>query len=237
MLNDAAPSSGTSSPGHGPETTEPPYDKDFWLSESPKFAKPHFRLEKAARLINAIAGERDCDLLDVGCGPATLMHLLRPNIHYFGIDMAIPVPAPNLRETNILEEPIAFDDKRFDLVTAQGLFEYLADQQSQKLAEIARLLKHDGTFVTTYTNFGHRKTAIYAAYSNVQPLPDFRKSLDRDFIVHRSFPVSHNWQHGQPVRKLSTAVNMNLSISLPLISPALAVDYFFICSPRHPGQH
>jgi SAM-dependent methyltransferase len=219
-----------------PVATPDQYNKDFWLGESPKFARPHYRLEKGAQVINALAGGRDCTLLDVGCGPATLMTLLRPNIHYFGIDMAIPVPAPNLREINILKEPIAFDNKRFDIVSAQGLFEYLSDQQANKLGEIARLLDRNGTFVTTYTNFGHRKSDVYEAFSNVQPLPAFRKSLERYFNVNRSYPVSHNWQHGQPVRTFMRAANMRLNINIPVVSPALAVEYFFICSPRQDDQ-
>ena len=199
-MNDAARSQKAPKLDVTATATKDEYDRNFWLRESPKFAKPHFRLEKAARVINALAGDRECTLLDVGCGPSALMRLLRPNIHYFGIDMAIPVPAPNLREINILEEPIAFDDKQFDIVTAQGLFEYLSDQQGHKLNEMARLLGRNGTFVTTYTNFSHRKRDVYAAFSNVQPLAGFRKSLERDFIVHKAYPVSHNWQHGQPVR-------------------------------------
>ena len=168
-----------------------------------------------------MAGDRECALLDVGCGPSALMRLLRPNIHYFGIDMAIPVPAPNLREINILEEPIAFDHKQFDIVTAQGLFEYLSDQQGHKLNQMARLLRRDGTFVTTYTNFSHRKRDVYAAFSNVQPLAEFRKSLERDFIVRKSYPVSHNWQHGQPVRPAVRALNRNLQYRHPPGQPGL----------------
>ena len=231
-MNDAARSQKTPQLDVTATATKDEYDRNFWLKESPKFAKPHFRLEKVARVINVLAGDRECTLLDVGCGPSALMRLLRPNIHYFGIDMAIPAPAPNLREINILEEPITFDNKQFDIVTAQGLFEYLSDQQGHKLNEMARLLGRNGTFVTTYTNFSHRKRDVYAAFSNVQPLAVFRKSLERDFIVHKAYPVSHNWQHGQPVRPAVRALNMNLNIDIPLVSSAFAVEYFFICSPR-----
>ena len=135
------------------------------------------------------------------------MRLLPTNIEYFGIDIAIHNPAPNFIEAD-LREPIAFNGKRFDLVTALGVFEYVEDSQSQKFAEISRLLKPDGKFVVTYTNFGHRKKRIYEAFSNVQSLDSFRQDLQRYFTIERSFPASHNWKHSQPSRRLVKAVNM-----------------------------
>jgi SAM-dependent methyltransferase len=231
LVNDTASTRNTASID-GVASGNGSYDRSFWLGESSKFARPHFRLEKAARVINALAGDRECSLLDIGCGPSTLRQLLRPNIRYFGIDMAIPVPAANLRELNILDQPIAFDDRQFDLVTAQGVFEYLSDQQARKLAEIARLLAPQGTFITTYTNFGHRRTSIYEAFNNVQTLTAFRKSLERHFYVDKSYPISHNWQHGQPVRPLVRAINSKVNVNIPLVSPALAVEYLYICSSR-----
>jgi hypothetical protein len=32
------------------------------------------------------------------------------------------------------------------------------------------------------------------------------------------------------------AANMRLNINIPVVSPALAVEYFFICSPRQDDQ-
>jgi SAM-dependent methyltransferase len=208
------------------------YKRDFWVKENRKHAVPHYRLRKTARIINAAAGGRDSDLLDVGCGPATLMRLLQPNIHYYGIDIAIQDPAPNLMETDILEHPISFGDRRFDIVVAQGLFEYAGTFQSQKFSEIAGLLNEHGIFVVTYTNFNHRDTHIFEAFSNVRSLDDFRQDLARWFALDRCFPVSHNWHGGQPTRKLVMAANMNLNANIPGISPRLAVDYVFICSRR-----
>ena len=208
------------------------YKKDFWSKEHPKFATPHFRLKKTARLVNAIAGTNESTLLDVGCGPAALAHLLRPNIGYYGIDIAIQEPRPNLLEADILESPIEFGDRRFDIVVAQGVFEYLADSQAEKFSEISELLTEGGTFVVTYTNFAHRNPENYHAYSNVQPLEQFRKSLTPYFIIRRCFPTSHNWNHGQPNRWLVKSANMYVNLNVPMLSPRLAVEYFFICSPR-----
>lgn len=207
------------------------YKKDFWSKENLKHANPHFRLQKAARIVNQIARGKECDLLDVGCGPATLMSLLNDNIHYYGIDIAIHDTAPNLLEADLLESPIGFADKSFDIVIAQGVFEYVGTFQLQKFAEVREILKADGTFIVSYTNFGHRHKEVYWPYSNVQSLTEFREDLECCFNIDSSFPSSHNWNHGQPNRWMTKTVNRHVNINIPVISPVLAVDYFFICSP------
>jgi SAM-dependent methyltransferase len=208
------------------------YDRDFWSQENLRYTKPHFRLEKAARIINRMADGRHCDLLDVGCGPATLARFLTDNISYHGIDMAIGHPAPNLLEADLVKNPIRFGDQRFDLVVAQGFFEYVGTVQEQKFAEIAELLARDGKFLATYVNFGHRDRQVYWPYSNIQPLAEFRASLARYFTVERAFPTSHNWRHSEPGRQFMRVSQMPIMTGFPVISRMLAVEYFFICS-RH----
>ncbi len=230
-MNDAV-SAGGIMPANSPGDTAQKYKKDFWDKENLKFTRPHYRLEKAARLINELAQGRKCTLLDIGCGPATLMRLLAPNIEYHGIDIAIHDPAPNLMEADFLETPISYGGKRFEIVVAQGAFEYAASQQSQKFAEIAELLKDDGIFFVSYWNFGHRSTEISKPFSNIQSIESFRGSLAEHFNVDRYFPASHNWQHSSPSRRLTKLVNMHINRNIPLISPLLAVEYFFICSSR-----
>jgi SAM-dependent methyltransferase len=208
------------------------YKRDFWGTENLKYVTPHFRMRKVARVIRGLSRGRECDLLDVGCGPGTLGGLLPPNVRYHGIDLAIPEPAPNLLEMDILSGPFGFRDMRFDLVVAQGLFEYIGRCQSQKFADIAALLKDGGKFVLTYQNFGHRKPSIYWPYSNVQKPADFRGDLRRFFRIERSFAGSHNWNHSQPNRAFMRASQAHLNVNIPLVSPLLGVDYFYICSAR-----
>jgi SAM-dependent methyltransferase len=237
-MNDATNSKDAASE-KGARSTVRYYKKDFWSEENLKFSEPHYRLEKSARIIKNISQGRECTLLDVGCGPATLSRLLPPNIHYYGIDMAIHRPAPNLIEADLLRTPIQFGDKRFDIAIAQGVFEYLGDFQDQKFAEISECLDEDGVFIVTYWNYAHRNTKVYWAHSHVQPIGDFRKALARHFQVNRFFPASHNWYHGSPSLKLNKIINMHLNTYIPIISPILAVEYFFICSPLgspHPGS-
>jgi SAM-dependent methyltransferase len=208
------------------------YQRDFWSKENLKFSQPHFRMDKAARIIRRIAGGREADLLDIGCGPAALSRLLPPSLHYYGIDMAIQKPAPYLLESDIMTEPIAFGGRHFDIIVAQGVFEYLPGVQDQKFAEIAAILKPGGTFLVTYWNYAHRNTMVYHAHTNVQPIGDFLASLARHFRVDRSFPASHNWYHGAPSMAFNKALNMRLNVNIPVLSPLLAVEYFALCSPR-----
>lgn len=209
--------------------------RSFWSKENRhnlNLIEPHYRLEKSARIINKIARGKECTLLDIGCGPATLQRLLSPNIQYYGIDIAIYDPAANLMEADFLETRIRFGDRRFDIISAQGIFEYMEDLQSTKLAEMAQLLNENGSAVLSYVNFGHCKPQICWNYSNVQPLEDFRRNLACHFNIDRSFPTSHNWNHWEPGRRLLKAANMHLNINIPFVSPILGVEYFFICSPR-----
>jgi SAM-dependent methyltransferase len=212
------------------------HKKEFWSKENLKYNRPHYRLEKSAHIVNRIGRARACTLLDVGCGPAALRSLLHPNIEYYGIDIAIHDPAPNLLEADFLETAIGFDDKRFDLVLAQGVFEYIGDFQAQKFAEIAQLLNNDGTFIVSYVNFDHRNSYIYWPYSNVQSFDDFRGGLAEHFNIKRCFPTSYNWSHREPERKLVRAVNMHTNIRIPVVGHRLAVEYFFICSARSSGR-
>ena len=212
------------------------YKKEFWSEENRRYSRPHYRLEKAARIINRLAGGGERDLLDVGCGPATVHSFLQPNIHYYGIDIAIHDPAPNLLEADLMETPIGFGSRKFDIILAQGFFEYAGEHQSEKFAEIAKILNPTGVFLVSYVNFDHRKHSIYWPYSNVQPLGEFRRSLERVFKVRRSFPTSHNWGHWEPGKKLLQTANMHINVNIPVISRALGVEYFFLCSPRGAGS-
>jgi SAM-dependent methyltransferase len=208
------------------------YKKDFWSKENLQYSQPHYRLEKSARIVNRTARGRRHTLLDVGCGGAALRPLIRPNIEYYGIDIAIHDPASNLIEADFLEAPIPFADKRFDIVMAQGVFEYVGDFQPWIFSEIARLLNDGGVFIGSYVNFDHRVAFIYWPYSNVQSLDEFKRSLAQHFQIRRFFPTSHNWRHSEPSRKLARAVNLHINANVPFISRALAVEYFFVCSPR-----
>jgi SAM-dependent methyltransferase len=208
------------------------YDRDFWLQENQKYAERHYRLQKSARIITTLAGGRERELLDLGCGPATLRGVLPANIHYNGIDIAIHSPAPYLMELDFAHAPIDFGGRSFDIVLAQGVFEYMGDCESQKFAEIASILNQDGTFMVSYVNFSHRMPKIYPIYNNIHSPEEFRQSLSRCFRISKVIPVSYNWTHSDPNRRLIKTLNLHFDLKLPLVSDQLVVEYYFICSPK-----
>jgi SAM-dependent methyltransferase len=217
---------------HMVQVTEKYYKNEFWAKENLIYLKPHFRLTKAARIINSVVNERSCDLLDVGCGPATLARLLKKNINYHGVDIAIHDPAPNLIQQDFLESPIAFNDKRFDIVVAQGVFEYVGRHQAEKLADIRNILKKNGTFLLSYVNFDHLHRFVYQPYSNVQPFAEFRRSVAREFRIDRCVPTSYHWRHHEPNREFMKALQIRINVNIPWLSRLFAVEYFLVCSPR-----
>jgi cyclopropane fatty-acyl-phospholipid synthase-like methyltransferase len=222
---------GESSPPRLDGGQEQFYKKDFWQTENLKFTAPHFRLVKVARIVRELASGRRCDVLDVGCGPATLARLIPTSVRYHGIDIAVHSPAHNLIEMDFLEQPVSFRDERFDLIVAQGVFEYVGRFQSQKLAEIRELLRDGGKFIVTYTNYAHRQRAAYWAHNNVQPPAEFRRDLERFFRVEKCFASSHSWHQSHPNRKLMRLLQSRLDVRIPVLSTMLAVDYIYICSP------
>lgn len=108
----------------------------------------------------------------------------------------------------------------------------MGDVQSQKLAEIAELLRGGGTFLCTYTNFAHHKKYIYGPYSNVQQPGDFRRDLGRFFTIERIFPTACNWNHSHPQRPWLRAPQERVSVHVPVIGQRLAVDYCYLRTAR-----
>ena len=217
------------------QVTETYYKREFWATENLKYVHPHFRLAKAARIVNRLAQDKTCELLDVGCGPTTLAGLLNKNVRYYGIDIAIHHPASNLLQTDFIAGPIQFGARQFDLVVAQGVFEYVGRFQAQKLAEIKQLLRDRGVFIVSYVNFNHLHRRIYEPYSNVQSFEEFRTSLQRTFRIDQCFPTSYHWYHREPNREWLKAIQMRINLRIPLLSRLFAVEYFFICSSDGSG--
>lgn len=211
-------------------TTDCLYKHEFWAEENLRYVKPHFRLAKAAWIVDRIARRQRRDLLDVGCGPATLERLLDPGISYHGLDIAIQRPAENLRQMDFLAEPIRFDGQHFDIVVAQGVFEYVGRFQHEKFAEIKSILRPNGVFLVSYVNFDHIHRRVYEPYSNVQSFTEFRASLQRVFRVERFFPTSYHWYHREPNRAWLQTLQMHITLTIPVLSRFFAVEYFFLCS-------
>jgi SAM-dependent methyltransferase len=209
-------------------------DRDYWIVENALYAEPSFRLKKCASVINELAGDRECTLLDVGCGPAALRPLLKPNVHYHGIDIAIHQNVPYLMECDIAKQTIAWENKRFDFVVALGFFEYMGHQQKLNFEEIRNILKDDGKFMISYINFRHFRRKVWPNYNNVQSFGEMKKGLEQVFHVDKTFPASHNWRQKQPGKRSLTGLQMKVNFHIPVVSRMAAVEYFFLSS--RPGR-
>ena len=212
------------------QTTEEFRGRDYWIVENTLYVEPSFRLRKCARLIGEMSGNRPSDLLDVGCGPGALRGLLKPNVGYHGIDIAIHRPAAYFREMDTAQERIAFDDQRFDFVVAMGFFEYMGGRQKLKFEEIRSILKPDGRFILSYINFGHYGRKVWPNYNNVQSLAEMKEALGEFFTIERCFPASHHWRQKQPGKFSLQTLQMHINANIPVLSPMFAVEYFFVCS-------
>jgi len=217
------------------QTVENFRSRDYWIVENALYIEPSFRLKKCAQVINGLAGRRECSLLDAGCGPAALEPLLDKNVSYYGIDIAIHKPAPNLREVDIARETIAWGNQRFDFVVALGFFEYMGHQQKLKLEEIRAILKPGGKYMMSYINFGHFRRKVWPNYNNVQTIDSMTKGLEEVFRVDKRFPASHNWRQKQPGKRSLQGLQMKVNFDIPVVSSLTAVEYFFLCSrPEDP---
>lgn len=216
------------------KVTDKYFDKKFWLDEAALYYKqPYLRLEKCSRLVNRIAQGKEVDLLDVGCGPATLEKLLNKNIHYHGIDIAIHHPGTNLVEMDIINNPINFENKKFDIVIATGLFEYMGKYQKKKMSEIQQVLKDGGKFIVSYTNFGHIHSLIdYTPYNNIVSIKEFTKDLALFFHIDKITPTFYNWNGTEPRKRWSYSIQKYVTIHIPIIHSRFAVSYFFVCTPK-----
>lgn len=210
--------------------------REFWFTENLRYSAPHYRLCRIAGIVNAIARGSECDLLDVGCGPAALARLLDRNIRYFGIDIAIHQPAPNLFEADVVDGGLSGLGRTFDIVVASGFFEYVGGMESRIFNDIREVLRPAGTFVVSYINFEHIHRIVTSAYSNVRTIRAFRDTLTRVFEVTRCFPVSYNWRGTAPRRPLLQKLEMHFDVDVPVAGRFLGVEYVFLCSHRRaPG--
>jgi hypothetical protein len=106
----------------------------------------------------------------------------------------------------------------------------MGERQKLKLQEISELLNDDGIFIMSYINFGHFRGKVWPNYNNVQRIEEMTKGVEEVFKVERRFPASHHWRQKQPGRNSLRPLQMLVNVNIPMISPALAVEYFFVCS-------
>ena len=100
-----------------------------------------------------------------------------------------------------------------------------------KFLEIRKILKDDGKFILSYINFGHFRGKVWPNYNNVQSIAEMKRALSKYYRVDSCFPASHHWRQKQPGKRALRPLQMHVNFNIPVVSPMMAVEYFFICSP------
>jgi len=95
------------------------------------------------------------DLLDLGCGPGTLVDHLPNSIQYVGIDLSVAYielarerhPSAEFHAADVNSVDLGM--RNFDTVTAMGLFHHLEDHEVHQLLKTAKeVLRPGGQFLS-----------------------------------------------------------------------------------------
>jgi colanic acid/amylovoran biosynthesis protein len=148
-----------------------------WNGETWRFDVAHRRLRLVAGMVMAEGGER---VLDLGCSTGKLGRMLGPTYDYTGVDVAPSVAVQEPRFQVLTSSLDAWSTtQKYDVVTASGSLEYVADLEPL-LGRVHAALKPGGLAVLTLFNLAHFSRAMGSAHRH----PDwtFHERPD-DFIL------------------------------------------------------
>lgn len=161
-----------------------------------------WRMQIAEMYIRPTPG---CSVLDLGCGPASMLPYLRNSI-YTGIDLnpdhisvarRLGIPGANFIVGDA-QSASTLPEAAFDRVTALGLLHHLVDDQVRELAQIIRKrLRPGGFFVAVDPTFAPgqhwiaRRLAAADSGQNVRPPHDYGR-LVADALPQVCTIVRHN---------------------------------------------
>ena len=117
------------------------------------------RLDKIARVIEKMRGDREIKILDAGCGEGHLLEKIseRGYNNLFGVDVtdvALESAAKRVPKAELSLQDISkfsFEDKSFDIVVCTEVIEHV-ENYNEVLTELKRILKDDGLLILTFPN-------------------------------------------------------------------------------------
>lgn len=145
-----------------PELFSEQYKFSLFNLLSPTKTFLHSRRKKVLSLVGNVKGKK---ILDVGCGSGIFMiDFAKMGAKVVGIDYSdkmlnsakrelsrfkIPKSDFQLKRANAVSLP--FKDKKFDVILASGLTDYLTMSENKKfIKEASRVLKKNGTLIVSY---------------------------------------------------------------------------------------
>ena len=177
----------------------------WWNSSRPGLLKTlesiyrRIALHDHISFIRRAAGNR-ADLLDVGCGSATLAGLLKPRgVRAMGVDFSAEAAKVAAEENGVRVvvgslADAAFQDRSFDIVTMFHVMEHVTNPR-EVLAEVARILRPDGKVILQVPNIDSWQFRLFGARWYGLDIPrhliDYSKDSminllrDSGFVPHR----------------------------------------------------
>lgn len=201
-------------------------------------AKYHAALayrEMDRRIAAAIAGAvrrngATVDLLDVGCGPGSLVPALREigKVNVVGIDLSPEMIElararyPDARFEVGDVEALAFPDASFDVVLCSGMLHHLASLRGA-MTQIARVLRPGGIMLArepNEDNFGHRYPEL--AFAHLCLMHGLYYAMNRDVVYE---PDSHDYHRDFKLCDLASEIGSTLRVER--VWTDLRVSYFY----------
>jgi len=147
------------------------YDEVFQRNRGIQCKWHHHKFRRIVKEIGNVS-----DHLDFGCGPGTLIHLLRPGISAVGVDIAAPqlsyaekhYAGLDKQFIRVESSELPFEGGTFDSVSCVEVIEHLElDLTREILTEFIRVLKPGGKLIVTTPNYGSLWPLIEAAVNRL----------------------------------------------------------------------
>jgi 2-polyprenyl-3-methyl-5-hydroxy-6-metoxy-1,4-benzoquinol methylase len=188
-----------------------------WISAEPEYALKSGPASSHHLIAQALAGQAQGRVLDVGCSGGRLSELLSAQGHRVtGVD-SVEVPGVRQRvhhfqQGDASELTAMFAEQTFDYVVAGDVLEHLADPRAV-LKDMAALLEDGGQVLVSVPNFGHWYPRLRVALGvfgydrrgilDETHLRFFTRSGLKSLMTSAGFDVLEEWHTGNPTEKLT----------------------------------
>jgi SAM-dependent methyltransferase len=199
-------------------------------------------LRAVCHLIDREVPLRPARVLDLSCGEGQLLEILDQRgfqvegTHFRSDDYIINNPAPILRRVLLhdridLSQPLPFADGSYDVVTATEVLEHLP-AHAPVIAEISRILKPGGVFISTTPNLHRMGSRLSFFFSGIHNQCGSRLgwhiSRGEIYSTHYNpvyFPVFHSLLHlhGLDVVRLATSKRQLIEFAMIPLWPLVAM--------------